>query len=193
MRKIPTFFWEYPKHTPPVIDLNSYRLHIRGDMDKEQILSLEQLDDILPEVIEKRRFYCVNGWSLEAVWRGYSLASLLEIVQPHASSEYIRATSCGDYEDTTKISELVQGGAMLVTHMDGEPLTPKRGSPIRLMIFDRYQFKGVKQLQTIEVVHNYRPGTWQKIGYGDATIQPYPHLAIDRDVEMMPDQDVLTP
>jgi len=191
MRKIPTFFWEYKKHTPPVIDLETYRLHIKGDIKNPQILSLAELDKFIPSVELTRRFYCVNGWSLASLWKGYKLTALLDAIEPNADSHYLKVTSCGGYEDITKISKLVRGDAMLVTHMDGEPLNPKRGSPIRLMLFDMYQFKGVKQIQSIEVVKAYKPGTWQKVGYSDATIQPYPHLQIDSNEQAMPDESVL--
>jgi DMSO/TMAO reductase YedYZ molybdopterin-dependent catalytic subunit len=75
--------------------------------------------------------------------------------------------------------------------MNAEPLSLARGKPIRLMIFDRYQFRGVKALAKIEVVHEYRPGAWVKYGYTDATIQPFPHLAIDRGEELMPEAEVI--
>ncbi len=191
MRKIPTFFWEYEGHTPPEINKDTYRFHIKGAVQKPLVLSLDQLDALLPSVEVKRRFYCVNGWSLESIWRGYQLSDLLEVVQPDTTSTYLRTTSCGGYEDTTKISDLLQGEALLVTHMNGEPLTPERGSPIRLIIFNMYQFKGVKQVNVIEVVQDYRPGTWQKVGYQDATIQPDPHFAIERNEEIMPEEKIL--
>src|SRR5205085_740423 len=83
----------------------------------------------------------VNGWSLESLWRGFDIASMLALASPLPDAPYLRATSVGGYEDTSRISALIEGGAMLVTHMDGEPLSPERGKPVRLMIFDKYQFK----------------------------------------------------
>lgn len=133
----------------------------------------------------------MNGWSLKAEWAGFDLVDFIELAEPDSSAEYLRATSIGGYEDTTRIDQLVNGGAMLVTHMNGEPLPAKRGRPMRLMIFDLYQFKGVKSLQMLEFVSEYRPGTWQTVGYDDATIQPYPHMAVDSGEDLMPDAEVL--
>lgn len=190
-RTIPTFFWEFPGHKPPPIDLETYRLRVHGAVARPAELSLADLAARLPTVERKRRFYCVNGWSLEADWRGHELAALIQLVEPDPAAPFLRAISIGGYEDTTAIKELIEGQAMLVTHMNGEPLSPKRGKPIRLMVFNLYQFKGVKALGQLELVANYRPGTWQKVGYRDAFIQPYPHLAIDKNEDLMPDADVL--
>jgi hypothetical protein len=43
----------------------------------------------------------------------------------------------------------------------------------------------------LEVVESCRPGTWEKVGYSGSTVQPYPHLAIDCDEELMPESRVL--
>src|SRR4051794_21965422 len=120
-KKIPTFFWEFPGHKPPPIDLDTYRLRVHGDVARPAEFSLADLAVRLPRVGRRRRFYCVNGWSLGAFWRGYALAALLELVGTDPAAPYLRATSVGGYEDTTAVKELVVGQAMLVTHMNCEP------------------------------------------------------------------------
>ena len=189
-RKIPTFYWEYPGHKPPRIRADDYRIEVTGCVQNPIELKLADLSSVLPFVTVHKRFFCVNGWTIEDDWGGYLLADLMAVVGPEA--EYLRTTSVGGYEDTTSISQLVNGGAILATHMGGSPLAPKRGFPIRLVVFDLYQFKGVKSVATIEVTPEYRPGTWQKVGYRDATIQPYPHLDITTGGKLMPDRS-LTP
>jgi DMSO/TMAO reductase YedYZ molybdopterin-dependent catalytic subunit len=191
MRKIPTFFWEYRGKDIPDPDLATYRLCVDGAVERQLTLSLEELDCRLRRIEIDRRFYCVNGWSLQALWAGYRVADLLDLAGSRSGAAWLRATSLGGYEDTTAIADLVADEAMLVTHMNGAPLSLKRGAPIRLMRFDCYQFKGVKAVARLEVVESYRPGTWEKVGYSDATVQPYPHLAIDCDEELMPEDRVL--
>lgn len=189
VRKIPTFYWEYKAHTPPAISLDGYMITVCGCVRNPLTLAVADLGRVLPFVEVRRRFYCVNGWSMEDVWGGFRLKDLMALTGPGA--EYIRTTSVGGYEDTTPLANLISGDAMLATHMGGAPLAPKRGFPIRMLVFDVYQFKGVKSVATLEVTDEYRPGTWQKVGYRDATIQPYPHLDITTGVRMMPDPAVL--
>ena len=143
MRKIPTFFWEYRGRDIPDPDLAAYRLRVDGAVERPLLLSLEELDRRLRRIETDRRFYCVNGWSLRAHWAGYRVADLLGLAGSKSGAAYVRATSLGGYEDTTAIADLLADEAMLVTHMNGAPLSPARGKPIRLMRFDCYQFTGV--------------------------------------------------
>jgi DMSO/TMAO reductase YedYZ molybdopterin-dependent catalytic subunit len=191
VKKIPMFFHEFKGKSIPDIDLESYRLIVDGQVTRRLELSLTELEAMVPVVEIHRRFYCVNGWSLAALWGGFDLAAVLALAQPWANAPYLRAISVGGYEDTSRINDLIDGGAMLVTHMDGERLSPERGKPMRLMIFDKYQFKGVKAVVRIEIVNEYRPGAWVKYGYTDSSIQPFPHFAVDKDEDLMPEPEVL--
>ena len=190
-RKIPMFFHEYKGQTIPDVEIESYRLTIAGAVSRPLELSLKELEESLPFIEAERRFYCVNGWSLAARWGGFELAKTLALAAPLPEAPYLRSTSLGGYEDTSRVQDLIDGRAMLVTHMDGKRLLPERGKPMRLMIFDRYQFKGVKALAKIEMVAEYRPGAWVKYGYTDATIQPFPHFAVDKGEELLPEPEVL--
>jgi DMSO/TMAO reductase YedYZ molybdopterin-dependent catalytic subunit len=184
-RKIPTFYWEYKGHKPPPISAEDFRFRVIGDVCKPIDVNVGELPDVLPFVTIRRRFWCVNGWTIEDDWAGFHIRDLMAFVGPQA--KYLRSTSIGGYEDTTPVVDLVAGDAFLATHMGGKPLAPKRGFPIRLIVFDRYQFKGVKSVATLEVTAEYRAGTWQKVGYREASIQPYPHLDINSGDRLMPD------
>ena len=191
LKKIPMFFHEYKGQRIPDVDIESYRLTIDGAVKHPLELSLKEMEEALPFIEAERRFYCVNGWSLAARWGGFDLANTLALAAPLPGAAYLRATSVGGYEDTSRVQDLIAGRAMLVTHMNGEQLSLERGKPMRLMIFDRYQFKGVKALAKIEIVSEYRPGAWVKYGYTDATIQPFPHFAVDQGEDLLPEPEVL--
>jgi len=191
IKKIPTFFHEFSGRPIPAFDQNSYRLQIDGAVEQRLDLSLIELEARLPVVERRRRFYCVNGWSLEALWRGFELGDVLQLAEPQKDAIFLRAISMGGYEDTSVVCELVNRGALLATHMDGTPLSRERGAPIRLLVFDRYQFRGVKSVARLELTREYTAGSWVRYGYSDATIQAFPHLAIESGVELMPDIEVL--
>src|SRR5215475_12401584 len=113
MRKIPTFFWEYRGHDIPDPDLATYRLCVEGAVERRLALSLEELGRRLRRVEIDRRFYCVNGWSLKALWAGYPVADVLGLAGSISGAAYLRTTSLGGYEDTTAIADLVADEAML--------------------------------------------------------------------------------
>lgn len=191
-RKIPTFFWEYVKNKDMekiIVNHDDHVLNFNGLVESPIQIKLKDLSNHINPVKGRRRFYCVNGWSLECEWGGYRLSDALDLVKP--KGEFLKATSLGGYVDTTSIKTLLRGDSWLVTHMDGKPLEFKRGQPVRLMTFDLYQFKGVKALSSLEVVNTYEKGTWASVGYTDATIQPYPHKAIDTGEDLMPEDHLI--
>lgn len=191
LKKIPMFFHEVRTRPVPAIDRAQYSLVIAGDVQAPLQLTLDELENDSAIVDVTRRFYCVNGWSLEARWRGVLLSEFARRAKPLEGARFVTATSIGGYEDTSYLPELINGGALLATHMNGEPLSAERGFPVRLLLFDRYQFRGVKALTRLQFVRRYRPGAWVQYGYTDSRVQGYPHLAIDTGEEMMPPPDVL--
>ena len=56
-------------------------------------------------------------------------------------------------------------GALLVTHADGEPLTPEHGWPLRLVVPGKYFWKSAKWLRAIELRATDVPGFWENVGY----------------------------
>lgn len=191
-RRIPTFFWEYPGHKPPTRDMSTYRLKICGEVHRQGSFTLEDLETTFRRTERVQPMYCVNGWRMSREWSGFRLAAILDWAKPKSDSLLLRATSLGGgYEDTSPIADLLAGDPLLVTHINGDPLSPERGQPIRMLLPHLYQFKGVKALESLEVVRDYRPGTWQKVGYTDATILNQPHFDIDSGEDVMPEAELL--
>src|SRR4051812_48196805 len=114
LKKIPMFFHEYKGQRIPDVDIESYRLTIAGAVTHPLALSLKELEESLPFIEAERRFYCVNGWSLAARWGGFELAKTLGLAAPLPEATYLRATSLGGYEDTSRVQDLIDGRAMLV-------------------------------------------------------------------------------
>ena len=66
---------------------------------------------------------------------------------------------------TSPPSFLDADGALLVTHADGEPLTPEHGWPLRLVVPGKYFWKSAKWLRAIELRATDAPGFWERYGY----------------------------
>jgi DMSO/TMAO reductase YedYZ molybdopterin-dependent catalytic subunit len=61
---------------------------------------------------------------------------------------------------------------LLATELDGAPLPPERGGPLRLIAPSRYAWKSVKWLRGVEFVRDDAPGFWEGYGYS-ATADPW--------------------
>ena len=55
--------------------------------------------------------------------------------------------------------------ALLVTHADGEPLTPDHGWPMRLVVPGKYFWKSAKWLRASSSPRVDQPGFWERYGY----------------------------
>ena len=59
-------------------------------------------------------------------------------------------------------------GPLLVTHLNGEPLRPEHGAPVRLIVPEMFGFKNVKWLTRIEATASDEEfGTYQDAGFDD--------------------------
>jgi DMSO/TMAO reductase YedYZ molybdopterin-dependent catalytic subunit len=53
----------------------------------------------------------------------------------------------------------------LALRVNGEPLAPEHGFPVRLLLPHLYTWKGPKWLRGIEYVREPRAGFWEERGY----------------------------
>jgi DMSO/TMAO reductase YedYZ molybdopterin-dependent catalytic subunit len=63
---------------------------------------------------------------------------------------------------------LERDDALLVTHADGEPLSPDHGWPMRLVVPGKYFWKSAKWLRGIELSPTDKPGFWERYGYNNS-------------------------
>jgi len=95
---------------------------------------------------------CVEGWSVDAHWRGVRLLDLVRRAGGTADSTvYVRSLQPhGAYAHST-ISGPQLGGALLATHLNGERLDLDHGYPVRLIAPDRAGVLNTKWLARVEI------------------------------------------
>ncbi|XAS69782.1 sulfite oxidase [Micrococcaceae bacterium Sec5.7] len=117
-------------------------------------------------------------WVLEAVgtaeWSGVPLAHLLEEaeVDPDAVEVVFTGADAGiqggvrhRYERSLPLSEAMRPDVVLAYRMNGQPLPPQHGFPLRLVVPGWYGMASVKWLQSIEVVTRPFGGFQQSVAY----------------------------
>ena len=99
-----------------------------------------------------------------AVWTGRPLHELLEelgvTIDPALTG--MRLISADSYEVGLPVSEL-EVPIWLVWEMNGEPLPPEHGFPVRLLCPDRFGWQNVKQLIAIDFIEGDPMPAYQKI------------------------------
>ena len=161
----------------PYVDAATWRLDVGGLVERPQSLSLDDLRS-RPAVEVAVTMECAgNGrvhiephvvsqpWLLEAVgtarWRGVAVAALLEEagVQDDAVEVLFtgldRGVEGGEeqaYERSLPVDEVMAGNAFLAYEVNGVPLPPQHGFPLRLVVPGWYGMTSVKWLSRITLV-----------------------------------------
>ena len=129
----------------------------------------------LPRAKETVDFHCVEGWSVSGVvWAGVRPADLLALAGPLPQGTFVRFTaSDGEYFDTLSVAQLTDGYSLLADSLNGVPLPPDHGGPLRLVVPTQLGYKSVKFVNRIEVVDHQEQGYWEQRGYPlNAPAQP---------------------
>jgi DMSO/TMAO reductase YedYZ molybdopterin-dependent catalytic subunit len=161
----------------PEVDAGSWRLEVDGLVERPLSLSLEDLQG-RPAVETAVTLECAgNGralldphvvsqpWLLEAVgtarWLGAPLASILEEAGVGDGAVEIlftgldRGVEGGEeqaYARSLSLEEALRGEVLLAYAVNGEPLPPQHGFPLRLVVPGWYGMTSVKWLSRVTVL-----------------------------------------
>jgi sulfoxide reductase catalytic subunit YedY len=162
--------------------VDPWQLVIDGLVDKPITLNYE---DLLTRFSIEERLYrmrCVEAWSMNIPWLGFSLATLLKIASPKSNAKYVRFETLEDpkqmrgqssrfigggldypYVEGLRIDEAMNPLALLSVGLYGKTLAPQNGAPIRLVVPWKYGFKSIKSIVKITLTDKAPVNTWQKI------------------------------
>jgi methionine sulfoxide reductase catalytic subunit len=165
------------KQGPP-FDPATWQLKVDGLVATPLTFNFSQFTD-LPSVKLTRDFYCVEGWGVKGVeWKGVSVKELMQRagVDPKAT-HLVFHSGDGVYADSLTIEQAALTDVLLAYQIDGEPLPPDLGQPVRLTYPGHYGYKYVKWVVQVEAINeqdNPFTGYWENYGYtADASIPGY--------------------
>jgi DMSO/TMAO reductase YedYZ molybdopterin-dependent catalytic subunit len=161
----------------PDVDAASWRLEVGGRVDRPRSFALEDLRSLEATTLAVTLECAGNGratldprpvsqpWGQEAIgtarWTGVELHSLLADVGPAADARDVVFTGLDrgidggveqDYARSLTVEQAMAGGALLAYEMNGAPLPPQHGFPLRLVVPGWYGMASVKWLRSIEVL-----------------------------------------
>ncbi len=150
----------------PTFDPVSYRLTVDGLVDRPVTFTYEELR-ALPAVRQVSDFHCVEGWGVSDVqWDGVRLQTVIDMVRPAAEVGFVTFHSMGGvYRDSLTIDQATLADVLVAYDMDSAPLSPDRGSPLRLVMPHMFGYKGPKWLYRIEFRDRRDIGYWEERGW----------------------------
>lgn len=174
----------------PDVDVATWRLEVSGLVESEASLSLGEIR-ARPSLEQVVTMECAgNGrarikphvvnqpWLLEAVgtarWTGTPLAPLLEECGISESATDVVFTGLDrgvqggeehDYARSLSLDEALRDDVILAYEINGVPLPPQHGSPLRLLVPGWYGMTSVKWLARIEVTDTPHDGYQMRRAY----------------------------
>ncbi|HUL61088.1 MAG TPA: molybdopterin-dependent oxidoreductase [Anaeromyxobacteraceae bacterium] len=175
MPRLPPGQNEFDKQEWPVLDLGQlpavapdrWRLTIDGAVDAPLSLGWGELLD-LPQVDLDADFHCVTGWSvLDLALRGVRFETVAALARPRADATHVMTHASDGYSTNLPLEEALKPDVLLVHGVEGKPLAPEHGGPVRVVVPQLWAWKGAKWLSRIEFLTHDRRGYWEIRGYSN--------------------------
>jgi DMSO/TMAO reductase YedYZ molybdopterin-dependent catalytic subunit len=130
----------------PRIDPADWTLRIHGMVDREVVLTWDELL-ALPLEESRTTLMCVSnevGGSLigTALWLGYPIRELLSRARPTPGADMVLSRSIDGFTASSPLEVLQEEdrNAILAVGMNGEPLPPEHGFPVRMVVPGLYGY-----------------------------------------------------
>jgi DMSO/TMAO reductase YedYZ molybdopterin-dependent catalytic subunit len=189
----------------PALDAATWRLQVGGRVRRPLELTLDQILARPAETLRVTMECAGNGrarlnprplsqpWLVEAVgtaeWTGTPLAPIL--AEAGLAGDAVEVVFTGvdrgiqgddehDYARSLSIADATRPEVLLVYAMNGEPLPPQHGSPLRLLVPGWYGMTSVKWLASVEAVAQPFAGYQQARAYHYQRDENDPGQAVTR-------------
>ena len=154
-----------------------WTVSVEGDVRTPRKFSMDEILKLAP--LEERfyRHRCVERWSIVVPWIGYSLNTILKLVEPLPKAKYVAFESFYDpkqmpyshytgldypYVEGLRLDEAMHPLALLCLGMYGETLPNQDGAPVRMVIPWKYGYKSIKSIVKIRLQSSEPPTTWNR-------------------------------
>ena len=134
------------------------------DGENHRLTTAELAD--LPQTRVVADLHCASKWSvLDNVWDGVLARDVLAAFPPAPGIEHAVVYGHYGYSANLHLDDLRDDRTVLATRLNGEPLTPEHGYPIRLIVPHLYSYKGPKWFRGWEYLAEPTRGFWEERGY----------------------------
>lgn len=186
-------FFVFHQTTVPTIEVEKWKLEIGGFVARPRTFTLSELAQIGGSRQEVEftlecsgnlpRPEIMNGQIGNARWSGFSLAKVLQHCGVKAEAreavflgaDQVRdsaGVAHGPHGRSVFVQDIVGSEAILATHMNGEPLPPEHGFPLRLILPGWYGMAQIKWLSRIEFIDRRYEGPHMSRNYHTLHVLP---------------------
>ncbi|UCD86119.1 MAG: sulfite oxidase-like oxidoreductase [Deltaproteobacteria bacterium] len=149
----------------PLWEESDWTLRIFGLVEKNMTLDFKEFMS-LPRVEVFSDIHCVTGWSkLDNTWEGVSSGAIKDVVKILPEAKFVTVHCYGEYTTNLTIEDFFGEDVLFALRHNGEPVSPERGHPVRLIVPRLYLWKSAKWVDGLEFMARDKPGFWETRGY----------------------------
>ena len=148
------------------VDAAAWKLQLEGPGGSLELT----MDDIraLPKVEMTTELRCIEGWSDIVHWGGARFADFAaryRVSEPDPDLAVSMETPDGAYYVGLDLPSAMHPQTLLCYEMNGKPLEPAHGAPLRLVIPVKYGIKNIKRIGRIRFMTKKPDDYWAERGY----------------------------
>ncbi len=148
-------FYQVTKNlVDPDVARDIWRFDIVGNVETPRVWTFHELT-ALPAVEQETTMQCISygvgsGLISNAVWKGIPLPTLLAMVQPKSDSVSVLFHAADGFFETFPMSKANEPTTLVAWEMNGEPLPPRHGFPMRMIVPGIYGERNPKWVTRLE-------------------------------------------
>ncbi|GAA3388235.1 molybdopterin-dependent oxidoreductase [Cryptosporangium minutisporangium] len=149
-------FSDDPRRPLPPLPATA-ELTIGGAVVHPLHLDLSALAGAVPRTQLTADFHCVTTWSVrDLTWSGFSFAEVWRQVivprcEPDPDSIGVVVRGADGVQAIIDLRDALQPDVLLADQLDGAPLSPVHGAPLRFVSPQQYGYKNIKHVSHLEV------------------------------------------
>jgi DMSO/TMAO reductase YedYZ molybdopterin-dependent catalytic subunit len=159
----------------PPFDPATWDFRVWGEVESEVRWSWAEFQR-LPRRSVVMDIHCVTRWSkFDTTWEGVALADLIDqgMLRLKPTARFVLQHCEYGFTVNIPLEIALARNFLLATHLDGDPITPDHGYPVRGVVGNipgedlktPYFWKGGKWVRSLEFMAEDRLGFWEQAGY----------------------------
>ncbi len=153
---------------PQKIDPETYRLTVSGLVNTTREYSYQDVLESFPHHRKVVRLFCVEGWDVTILWDGVAVNDLISASGPNPGADTVIFRAADGYSTGLPLSYIRDREIILAYAANNVTLSEERGFPFQLVAEDRWGYKWIKWVKSIEVsTDSSYEGYWESRGYSN--------------------------
>jgi DMSO/TMAO reductase YedYZ molybdopterin-dependent catalytic subunit len=160
------------KSGTPAVSTTDWTIEVWGAVEDRLTLDWDSFRALENET-QRQDFHCVTGWSrFDCEFQGVPFPILAEEAGIRDDAVHVLFHAADGYTTDLALEQCDRREVLFAWRLDGDPLPPDHGGPLRVVTPHRYAYKGAKWVEGVEILTEPTRGYWEKRGYS-TTANPW--------------------